>query len=97
MESSQCPMKSEEGALSPGVKRPGREATDIRMVQGLRMFELNILSPTRLHGILLNKYSNNLSFNFVGFLVQHRDHIQGDSFSTKPKKMRISQRLFIRF
>jgi len=29
-ESSQSPMKCEKGALSPGVKRPGREATDIR-------------------------------------------------------------------
>jgi hypothetical protein len=30
LESSQSPMKWEKGALFPGVKRPGREATDIR-------------------------------------------------------------------
>lgn len=30
LESFQSPMKCEKGVLSPGVNRPGREATDIR-------------------------------------------------------------------
>ena len=29
--------------------------------------------------------------------AKQTDHIQGDSFGARPKKMRISQRLFIRF
>jgi uncharacterized Rmd1/YagE family protein len=30
-------------------------------------------------------------------ILANRSDIQGDSFGTRPKKMRISQRLFIRF
>ena len=33
----------------------------------------------------------------VYYADQLMHNIQGDSFGTKPKKMRISQRLFIRF
>jgi hypothetical protein len=43
-----------QGAHSPEVKRPGREADHIHLVPRSRVVELYLHSPTRLHGVLLN-------------------------------------------
>ena len=46
----------------------------------------------------LSEMMPNITLDVLGFMVtSHSDLIQGDSFGTRPKKMRISQRLFIRF
>ena len=54
---------------------------------------------------LWNTFSNNIKItsSYIWFYcakyldITHITCIQGDSFGTRPKKMRISQRLFIRF
>ena len=71
----------------------GREATDRgvfgRKLKGLELTacvkELNVVPCKK----IVNKKKIGNARNNI--------YIQGDSFGTRPKKMRISQRLFIRF
>ena len=60
--------------------------------------------PKRCIFLIKNFYSMVFALNVSNeLLVHHQEHctivpiVQGDSFGTRPKKMRISQRLFIRF
>jgi hypothetical protein len=52
--STQPPLQWVPGALSPGVKRPGREADHSNLCRGQENVDLYILSPIRLHGVVLN-------------------------------------------
>jgi hypothetical protein len=56
--STQHPIQWVPGALSPGVKRQGREADQTSSkCQGQENVDLYIHSPIRLHGVVLNSLS----------------------------------------
>jgi hypothetical protein len=54
--STQSPIQWVPGALSPGVKRPGREADRPlpTSAEVKKKMDLYIHSPIRLHGVVLN-------------------------------------------
>jgi hypothetical protein len=54
MEPTQPPIQWVPEALSPEVKRPGREADHLQRVRGQENVDLYIHSPIRLHGVVLN-------------------------------------------
>jgi hypothetical protein len=54
---TQPPIQRVPMAVSLGVKRPLREADHVHLVPRLRMVELYLHFPIRLHGAVLNKLS----------------------------------------
>jgi hypothetical protein len=64
--STQSPMQWVPGALSPRVKRPGREADHSPQARGeVKNVDLYIHSPIRLHGVVLNSLSTGTTLPYL--------------------------------
>jgi hypothetical protein len=64
--STQPPIQGAPGALSPGVKRPGREADHSPPASAqVKKVDLYIHSPIRLHGVVLNFLSTGTTLLFI--------------------------------